>query len=85
MIRKEKMMILNEEELRREVRLTKKLLNYFDKEINELLKDERLTEGRTLTAGTLRSELLDLSAERRQLLSQLIGRSPMINYISEKH
>jgi hypothetical protein len=84
MIRKEKLMILNEEELRREVRLTKKLLNYFDQEIVKLLKDERLTEGKTLTAGTLRSELLDLSGERRQLLSQLIGRSPMINYISEK-
>jgi dsDNA-specific endonuclease/ATPase MutS2 len=77
-------MILNESELRREVRLTKKLLNYFDQEIEKLLLDERLTEGRTLTAGTLRAELQDLSSERRQLLSQLIGRSPMINYISEK-
>lgn len=76
-------MILNESELRREVRLTKKLLNYFDQEIEKVLQDERLTEGRTLTAGTLRAELLDLSGERRQLLSQLIGRSPMINYIKE--
>lgn len=77
-------MILNESEIRREVRLTKKLLNYFDREIEKLLLDERLTEGKTLTAGTLRTELLDLSTERRQLISQLVNRSQIINYISEK-
>ena len=77
-------MILNEGEIRREIRLTKKLLNFYDREIEKHLLDERLTEGKTLTAGTLRAELLDLSNERRQLLSQLIGRSPLINYIIEK-
>lgn len=77
-------MILNESEIRREVRLSKKLLNYFDRKIEKILLDERLTEGKTLTAGTLREELLELSNERRQLLSQLIGRSPLINYITEK-
>lgn len=77
-------MIINEHELRREIKLTKKLLIYFDQEIEKILKDERLTEGKTLTAGTLRSELLDLSVERRQLLQQLIGRSAKLDIISER-
>lgn len=81
-------MILNENELRREVRITKKLLAHFDREIEKILNDERLTEvcfSKNLTAGTLRLELLELSNERRQLISQLLGRSAMYKVIEETH
>lgn len=80
-------MFLNENELRREIRLTRRLLVFFDREIEKELSDERLT-GVVLenpTAGTLRQNLLSLSYERRQLLYQLTGRAAISRLIEEKH
>lgn len=80
-------MFLNENEHRREIRLTKRLLVYFDREIERVLNDERLTGdiSEIPTAGTLRTELLLFSEERRQLLYQLIGSYSLNKINKEKH
>lgn len=64
---------MNQEEFNREKKVTKKLLSYFDRTIETLLSNERLTgaDPRAYAAVSQNQErILELSKERRALLRQ---------------
>lgn len=65
---------MNENEIRREQKVTRKLLQFLDKRLEEIISNERLTgaDEKSTPAGTQNDEtFLALSKERRALLRSL--------------
>lgn len=65
---------MNENEINREVRLTRKLLLYFDKQLEELINLERLTGMSNKATSAVSPDnqiIIELSKERRALIRQL--------------
>jgi predicted nucleic acid-binding Zn-ribbon protein len=66
---------MNENEIRREIRVTKKLLSFIDLKLEEVISNERLTgaDSQRIDAAVSQSDetFLALSKERRALLRLL--------------
>jgi predicted nucleic acid-binding Zn-ribbon protein len=66
---------MNENEIRREIRVTKKLLSFIDQKLEEVISNERLTgaDSQRIDAAVSQSDetFLALSKERRALLRLL--------------
>ena len=75
---------MNENEVRRESKVSKKVLVYIDKRLEEIISNERLTGAGNANAAVSQSDelLLSLSKERRALI-RLLSNSTKSDYSEE--